>query len=91
MHNKVIVGADAHNPEQLKTMDIDFDRAIKKIGNLPLNIIDDDYNPITERNNNKVLQENLVKTRNSLPYDEYIKLQSFNIENDYDYRHSKKK
>lgn len=77
--NKAIVGADAHNPIQLRTMIIDQERAIKTLENPSLIFVEDDYNPVKAREKNIKLQEALDTTKKeSIPYDEYIKVQLFN-------------
>ena len=77
--NKVIVGADAHNPIQLRTMGSDQERALKTLKNPSLRFVEDDYNPLKSREENIRLQEAIETTRkDAIPYDEYVKVQLFN-------------
>lgn len=69
----VISGADAHNPNQLVTMALDQQKAEQLIGNIPLNYVDKNYNPVLAREKNQKLQASLNRTRNnSVSYESYL-------------------
>ena len=73
---KVVVGADAHDPKRLETMQRDRETTMDKIDNLDLNFVSDNYNPKIARDNNIQLQEALIETRiKSTSYEIYIIIQ----------------
>lgn len=76
---KVVVGADAHNPNQLLRMNQDESLVNEKLEVTTLNKVDSDYNPKKERAKNKKLQIALNTTsNNAISYETYIVLQLIN-------------
>lgn len=70
---QVVSGADAHNPNQLINMALDQQKAQDLIGNVPLNYVTRDYNPLKAREMNQRLQASLNRTRNnSVSYESYL-------------------
>ena len=79
---KVIVGADAHDPSQLINMPMRKKEAFDIIGNIDLNLVSPDYNPVLEREKNTKLNLALEDTvKSAVSYEEYLSNEITNVIN----------
>ena len=76
---KVIVGADAHDPSQLINMPMRKKEAFDIVGNLDLNLVATDYNPVHEREKNEKLDLALKETvKSAESYEDYLSNEMYN-------------